>query len=264
MAKETGDTDDTDGTVLGGTGGDDAVKAAAEAAKATEAAKTVGGAEAAAEAAKVAEAAKAVAEAAKTADATKVADAAKATTSKAPDSYSDFTLPEGFQWLDGQLEVVQKLGKDNNLPQEAMQNLIDFNAASVQQALEGHSEAGQQQWQDMQEGWVETIKKDPELGGDNLEATIINGRKAVQAFGKMVETKGEDGKASLGKDGKPIMVNDLAQALELTGAGSHPVVVRAFSVLGKLVGEGGVVHGNMMPHAKSTAQRLYAKSNMNP
>ena len=183
---------------------------------------------------------------------------------KAPDSYSDFNLPEGFQWLDGQLEAVHKIGKDNNLSQEALQSLIDLNADSVQQVTDSYAEAGEQAWADTHEGWVETIKNDPELGGENLEATISNGRKAVQAFGEMVQVMGEDGKPAMGKDGKPSMVNDLAEALQLTGAGSHPVVVRAFAMLGKLVGEGGMVHGNMMPQKQPTAQRLYAKSNMNP
>ena len=183
---------------------------------------------------------------------------------KAPDSYSDFSLPEGFQWLDGQLEAMHKVGRDNNLSQEVMQNLIDLNVDSVKEGADSYAEAGAQAWEDTHEGWVETIKNDPELGGENLEATISNGRKAVQAFGEMVQVMGEDGKPAMGKDGKPSMVNDLAEALQLTGAGSHPVVVRAFAMLGKLVGEGGMVHGNMMPQKQPTAQRLYAKSNMNP
>ena len=186
------------------------------------------------------------------------------TSAKAPDSYSDFTLPEGMEWPEGQLEAVQKIGKDNNLSQDALQGLIDVNSGTIQSSMEEYDEAGQQQWQELKDSWFETVKKDPELGGDNFDATISNGRKAIQAFGQMVEVKGDDGKAVIGKDGKPEMVNDLAQALEFTGTANHPVLVRAFAMLGKLVSEGGMVHGNMMPHALPAAQRLYSKSNMNP
>ena len=267
------DGDVDPGTLLGGDGdaAAEAAKAAAEAAKAAEGDAATKAAAEAAEAAKAAEgdaATKAAAEAAKAAEgdaATKAAaEAAKAAKAKAPDSYSEFKLPEGFVWQEGHLEAVQKAGKESGMSQEVMQSFIDLSTKGIQDGIQDYEESGQQQWEDLKDGWVETIKKDPELGGDNLEATIKDGRRAVSAFGQMIEVKGEDGKPVLGKDGKPTMANDLAQALEFTGAGSHPVIVRAFAMLGKLVGEGGMVHGNMMPHNQPTAQRLYAKSKMNP
>ena len=255
------------GTLLGGDG-DAAAEAAKAAAEAAKAAEGDAAAKAAAEAAKAAEgdaAAKAAAEAAKAAEGDAAAKAAaEAAKAKAPDSYSEFKLPEGFVWQEGHLEAVQKAGKESGMSQEVMQSFIDLSTKGIQDGIQDYEESGQQQWEDLKDGWVETIKKDPELGGDNLEATIKDGRRAVSAFGQMIEVKGEDGKPVLGKDGKPTMANDLAQALEFTGAGSHPVIVRAFAMLGKLVGEGGMVHGNMMPHNQPTAQRLYAKSKMNP
>jgi len=43
----------------------------------------------------------------------------------APDSYSDFTLPDGFQWDDGRKNEATALFKELNLPQAQAQKLVD-------------------------------------------------------------------------------------------------------------------------------------------
>ncbi len=73
-----------------------------------------------------------------------------------------------------------------------------------------------------QDGWVAEIKADPKIGGDRLGASLADAAKAIDAYGGA----------------------ELRQALELTRAGNHPAIVRAFVALGKAMNEpGGLLTG---------------------
>ena len=182
----------------------------------------------------------------------------------APEKYDDFTVAEGFTWGDGELEQAEAFAKEAGLTQEQAQKYVDSLVNNSKVAGEAYAAVFKKAIADRQEAWKGAVKDDPDLGGNNLEKTLANAAKAIQSFGKEVEVKDEKGEVVKGKDGKPQMKNDLREALEITGAGDHPVIVRVFEHLGRLMGEGGVVHGNMSGASRSLGQRLYANSGMNP
>ena len=173
-------------------------------------------------------------------------------------------MPEGFALTDEVLTSVREFGKSANLTQEQAQAMVDMGVQSLKTSLQEYHEALDSSWAETRKGWVDEVKADKELGGNNLANTIADANKAIRSFGKDVPVLDAKGEPVRGSDGKPRMTNDLARALEITGAGDHPVVVRMFATLGKLVGEGGVVHGNMSGNNTPLAQSLYSKSNMNP
>ena len=184
--------------------------------------------------------------------------------SPVPEKYEDFKLEEGYQWAEGELDSIHSFAKENNFTQEQAQKYVDTLVENSRIAGEAYTEQVKQAFQSRQENWQQQVKEDPTLGGPKLEQTMASAAKAIQSFGKQVEAKNENGEVIKGADGKPQMQNDLREALDATGAGDHPVIVRMFEQLGRLIGEGGVVHGNMSGRTQSLAQTIYAKSGMNP
>lgn len=182
----------------------------------------------------------------------------------APENY-DFKMPDGFEIVDEErFEAFADFARAHNLPQDEAQDLLDMGVATAAETVEAYRDAVSSQWDTLRDGWIKEVKEDPEYGGEKLEENLALCRKAVDAFGRVTEVKDEKGKPVKGDDGKPVRVNDLAQLLEVTGAGDHPAVVRLLSEVGKLVGEGGVIHGHAGNSKAPLGQRLFSKSNMNP
>lgn len=131
--------------------------------------------------------------------------------SEAPEKYEDFTFPEGFQADKSRLETAVRVFKELGLSQEAAQKLIDLDVAREQEGVK----ANQKYWDDLKEKWEGEVKADPEIGGDNFEQTNVYAQAALKEFG------GEK----------------LSEALDMTGMGSHPEVIRLFAKVGKAMSD---------------------------
>jgi hypothetical protein len=125
--------------------------------------------------------------------------------------YTDFKLPEGMRADDTALAAATDLFKEARLPQEQAQKFIDL-ALSREQAAQ---QKGVQAFVDLQNRWVSEVKADPDIGGERLEASLASAARAIERLG----------------------VPGLREALNLTGAGNHPAVVKAFVRLGEMVSE---------------------------
>ena len=68
---------------------------------------------------------------------------------------------------------------------------------------------------DLQNQWVSEIKADPDIGGDRLKASLASAARAIDRLN----------------------VPGLREALNFTGAGNHPAVVKAFVRLGQMISE---------------------------
>ena len=96
---------------------------------------------------------------------------------------------------------------------------------------------GVQAFVDLQTKWVSEIKADPEIGGTRFEASMAQASRAIDRLG----------------------VPGLKEALNLTGAGNNPAIVKAFVRLGQMVSEDRFVPGrNAAPPApRSPAETIY-------
>lgn len=128
---------------------------------------------------------------------------------KAPEKYEDFKMPDGVEVDKALLEKAVPLFKEANLPQEAAQKFVDMYAAQIAQM----SQAQQEQWGKVRDGWVSSGKTDKEIGGDNWDGKISDAKLALDKFG----------------------TPELRQALNDFGMGDHPEVIRVFSRIGALV-----------------------------
>ncbi len=180
----------------------------------------------------------------KAADGTKKDDAKKEPAAGAPEKYTPFVLPEGKELSPELVTEAETTFKELNLTQEQGQKLVDL----WNKNTSGLSDKLDQLIADTRNGWRAEIAKDKTLGNgtDNLsDASKKSISDAISAAG--------DAKAQAA----------LKAALDLTGAGDHPDIVRAFVALGKLVGEATAVKGGgpVPPKApgqpRSAAQAMY-------
>jgi hypothetical protein len=148
-------------------------------------------------------------------------------------SYGDFSLPEGATVDPEALKAASTLFADSGLNQEQAQKFIDL-AVSREKS---QAEAGLRAFVDLQTKWVSEIKADPEIGGDRLQATVASAARAIDR----------------------LAIPGLREALDLTGAGNNPAIVRAFARIGQLISEDRFRPGNGAPPAapKSPAEVIY-------
>ena len=120
--------------------------------------------------------------------------------------------------LDG--EVSKEAGtifKELNLTQDQGQRLVDFYTKQTKEAFEAPFKV----WEDKQKEWAEAIQKDPEIGG------------------KLDQVKTSVAKAINGLDQK--LAADFRSALNYTGAGNNPAVIKALYAWAQKLTEGGPI-----------------------
>ena len=126
-------------------------------------------------------------------------------------------LPEGMELAPESLEAFEPVAKELGLSQESAQRLMDIHTAALKQA----TEASYRAYETMQTSWVDEIKADKEIGGDNLTPTLASISKVLTQFGDP----------------------NIKSALSLTGAGNNPAIVRTLARMAKALTEGGHIAG---------------------
>ena len=125
--------------------------------------------------------------------------------------YGEFKLPEGVTADPDSLKPATELFAETGLSQEQAQKFIDL--AMARECAAAHR--GVQAFVDLQNQWVSEIKADPDIGGDRLKASLSSAARAIDRLN----------------------VPGLREALNFTGAGNHPAVVKAFVRLGQMISE---------------------------
>lgn len=151
----------------------------------------------------------------------------------APENYEDFSLPEGTEVGDELLSSYKEFGKSHNLSQEAAQEGVDLFAKGMETFVEAQAD----QWDEVKAGWAKETNADKDLQGKDGTAkeSIAVAKKAVSHLGGQ----------------------ELKDALDLTGAGDHPVVVKMFHQLGTLLGEDEMIFGGDKGDTRSTAEKMF-------
>ncbi|KKM17597.1 hypothetical protein LCGC14_1674220 [marine sediment metagenome] len=130
---------------------------------------------------------------------------------KSPKDYEDFKLPEGVELDEVALADFVPMAKEAGLTQEQAQKLVDFQAKRVQE----YSDSQEKAWTDMQESWRVATKSDKEIGGPAFDQSLAQAKTFLKAYG----------------------TPELMEALDTTGMGNHPEVIRAFARAGKAMGD---------------------------
>lgn len=154
--------------------------------------------------------------------------------SQAPETY-EWKAPEGFEGeLDSAaIEQFEPIAKELGLTQEQADKMVALHADSLQRA----QQQARDNWAQQQEAWENDLRNDPDFGGAKFDENVGAAMKAVEKFG----TPG------------------LKEALESTGMGNHPELVRTFAEIGKAISEDKIVMGNQSQGERSMAERLYSQ-----
>jgi len=126
-------------------------------------------------------------------------------------SYDEFKLPPGLSADPESLKPATELFAETGLSQDQAQKFIDLAMARETAA----AQRGVQAFVDLQNQWVSEIKADPDIGGNKLKASLASAARAIDRLD----------------------VPGLREALNFTGAGNHPAIVKAFVRLGQMIAE---------------------------
>jgi len=139
-----------------------------------------------------------------------------------PASYLEtLKLPDGIAKDDPLLTAFLGGAAKGGMDGESVQAVVEAMGPEITKALSAPYEA----WKAMQEEWQGAVKTDPLIGGDKTPAVVATINRAL------AQVSGDDLAA-------------VKQALEITGAGNNPAIIRAFFRLSQgLVERSGPVTG---------------------
>ena len=147
----------------------------------------------------------------------------------APESYAEFTAPEGVTYDKDVLAAAAPLLKELNLSQEQAQKLVDFYTKNSQAGIDKLYN----QFREVRAGWAKETETylNTQAGGKSQVRTDI-GRALNAIF--------------VNKDGTPDTAKQTAfrTFMDVTGAGDNPAFVEAFATMSKRFIEGRPVTGN--------------------
>jgi hypothetical protein len=159
---------------------------------------------------------------------------------RAPEEYAEFTLPEGTTLDEAGLSEFKSFAKEQDLTQEQAQKVIEFGGAKIK----AMTEAPYKLWAETQTKWQAEVKADPEIGGTKYEESVKTAALVFQP-GEANPFVKSDAEAKALKD-----------ALNMTGAGNNPVMVKLFVKMGAMLKEPGSLSGGPL---KDSADSLLAK-----
>jgi hypothetical protein len=162
-----------------------------------------------------------------------------------PITVEALTLPDDMDVPQDRLEAAVTFANEHNIPADAVNAFLAMNADWAKADAEAAAEAAGPSMQETIETWQEETRNLPEIGGQNFEKTTasINRFLAEHTSGYGPE---------------------FDQMLALTGAGSHPLMIRFLhSVAEKYpAGEGKPAPGGAPAPAKqSVAKTLFPNQN---
>jgi hypothetical protein len=111
-----------------------------------------------------------------------------------------------------------EISKKSGVKQEVAQEYIDLYAKTVKEA----ADRPYQMWRDTQKGWQNEVMSDQELGGKNFD-------EVRRVIGSALHEYGDPG---------------VKTALDFTGAGNNPAIIRTLFRMSKALAEPGRVTGN--------------------
>lgn len=167
----------------------------------------------------------------------------KPTEQGAPESYADFTLPDGVTLDAAVADEAKALAKDLGLSQEKAQKVADLLAKQSQAVAPAATEAfkatQQAQVQSIHDQWATETKADKEVGGEQLAENLAKARAAMEAT----------------------TTPQLQELLKRTGLGNNVEVIRHFLRIAPAFSQDKHVPGTSAPQeAKAKEAVLYDKT----
>jgi len=161
----------------------------------------------------------------------------------APETYADFSLPEGIELAGDMLTNLTSLAKAHNLNQGQAQALVDLGvqqATAIAERFTAQVKADPVPLPAHWAGeWSKQTSADPEIGGDKLATTMALTTRVFSTFATPA----------------------FGEFLNKTGLSHHPELIRFMHAVGKAVSEDTLVApsggSNRVPVGRDPARKLY-------
>lgn len=152
-----------------------------------------------------------------------------------PEKY-ELSLPENSLLNDESLSKLSETAKELGLSNEQAQKLVE----SQNDAVSNYQQQAEQNWKQQIDSWSDAVKNDKEMGGDNFDQTITHAQAAIEKFAPP----------------------EFKDALNESGYGNHPELVRTFARIGKWIGEDNPVGAQSSNGGeRRVADKLYGNNN---
>jgi hypothetical protein len=138
-----------------------------------------------------------------------------ATPEPAPADYSTVKAPDGSKLDPARVAALTSWAKDKKLPPEVAQDVLN----REHEALASYEASQVAALEKQKETWLADLKNDKEIGGEKLNASVEPARRLIDKFGSP----------------------EFKKALDDTGLGNHPELVRFVARIAKAVGEDNLV-----------------------
>lgn len=125
---------------------------------------------------------------------------------KAPEKYA-LKVPKESHLDKSAIERIEQYAKERGLSNDEAQWLLD----REHQAVDGYVKRATELNQRISKEWAEQVKQDKEIGGEKYDQAVAYARNAMQRFAS----------------------EELIKALQETGYGNHPELVRTFYRIGR-------------------------------
>jgi len=143
---------------------------------------------------------------------------------KAPEKY-ELKMPDGSLLDAGAIERTATYAKERGLSNEDAQAVLERDHATIM----SYADAQKAMVSEKLAAWVEDVKADKELGGDNFGKSVELAKRVVERFG----------------------TDAFKKALNESGLGNHPELVRVFVRIGRSMAEDTLV----VPRSTSGTKR---------
>lgn len=158
---------------------------------------------------------------------------AQASGQPTPADYSGLKLPDGSKLDTARVTEMATWAKERSLDPKVAQDVLTREhelVSSIDAARAAEVEG-------LKSKWLEDLKADKEMGGDKLNSYVEPARRLVERFGN----------------------ESFKKALDETGLGNHPELVRLLANIAKHVGEDNLVlpAGQATAPEKTPAQKFY-------
>ena len=140
-------------------------------------------------------------------------------------------LKENSLMDNSMMEDIESFAKENNMSNDMAVGLL----SRQEELLENFISMKTEELESQKDGWREEVVKDKSLGGENLNRTIENARRAVTKFGS----------------------EEFIGMLKNTGYGDNIEVVRFFSNIGSMMSDDKLVTGKEFGGEKSIEDHFY-------
>lgn len=108
-----------------------------------------------------------------------------------PVTYEPFKLPDEVKLADEPLKQFSEIAGAAQIPQEVAQKMVDLYISDIQRVRDDLVNERQETWRNLNDGWKDALRKDPELGGNRLETNLSIAKAVIEEFGGTKEQQSE-------------------------------------------------------------------------